>query len=169
MNSLRSKDRQSGAALIVCLLLLLVMTLLGTGSMHASILQERMAGNVYDYNQAFQRAENTLRNIEIKVSEKIITSSTAGLKMPSLDWVGQAMESDCSATIIMQRPDFQQFWSQDAVTEQDYVVVPIPKNSPCIPAEEIGFNATEYYWVISRAEGLSGAAVVSVQSIYSMR
>jgi len=56
--------RQSGAALIVALIFLLLMTLLSTSSMRTSTMQERMAGNMRDWNLGFQGAEASLRAAE---------------------------------------------------------------------------------------------------------
>ncbi len=55
---------QSGAALIVALIFLLLMTMLGTSSMRTSTMQERMAGNMRDWNLGFQGAEASLRAAE---------------------------------------------------------------------------------------------------------
>lgn len=49
--------RQEGAVLIVSLILLVVLTMLGISGIEATKLETRMAANVHDYNQAFQRAE----------------------------------------------------------------------------------------------------------------
>lgn len=56
--------QQQGVALIVVLLLLLVVTLIGLASMRGTLLQERMAGNVYARSEAFQSAEAVLREAE---------------------------------------------------------------------------------------------------------
>ncbi|HLT89682.1 MAG TPA: PilX N-terminal domain-containing pilus assembly protein [Woeseiaceae bacterium] len=56
--------RESGAALIVALIFLLLMTLISTSSMRTSTMQERMAGNLRDWNIGFQSAEATLRAAE---------------------------------------------------------------------------------------------------------
>jgi Tfp pilus assembly protein PilX len=56
--------RQRGAALVVSLLLLLVMTLLALGASHSTQLQERMAGNQRDMEVALQGAEAGLREAE---------------------------------------------------------------------------------------------------------
>lgn len=58
------RKSQSGAALIVALLFLLLMTMLGTSSMRTSTMQERMAGNMRDWNLGFQGAEASLRAAE---------------------------------------------------------------------------------------------------------
>lgn len=56
--------RQQGAALILALIFLLLMTLLSTSSMRTSTMQERMAGNMRDWNLGFQSAEAALRQAE---------------------------------------------------------------------------------------------------------
>ena len=59
-----SLRRERGAALVVALVFLLVMTVLGVTSMRTTTLQERMAGNLQDKNLAFQAAEAALREGE---------------------------------------------------------------------------------------------------------
>ena len=59
-----SRARQDGAALILALIFLLLMTLLSTSSMRTSTMQERMAGNLRDWNLGFQGAEAALRDAE---------------------------------------------------------------------------------------------------------
>lgn len=59
-----SRKRESGAALIVALIFLLLMTLISTSSMRTSTMQERMAGNLRDWNLGFQSAEAALRTAE---------------------------------------------------------------------------------------------------------
>lgn len=55
---------QRGAALIMVLLMLLVITLLGMASMRGAILQERMAGATIGRSLAFHAAESALREAE---------------------------------------------------------------------------------------------------------
>lgn len=52
--------RQSGAALAIALVLLVVVTLVGLASIRGTTLQEKMAGNQYDRGVAFQAAEAAL-------------------------------------------------------------------------------------------------------------
>ena len=60
----RLPHRQTGAALITGLILLIVMTLIGVTAMQTTALEERMAGNMRDQNLAFQAAEAGLRDAE---------------------------------------------------------------------------------------------------------
>lgn len=56
--------QESGAVLIVALILLLLMTIVGISSIKGSNMQELMAGNVRDRQIAFQAAEAALRQGE---------------------------------------------------------------------------------------------------------
>lgn len=58
------RNHQRGAALIVALTILIVMTLIGVTSMRTTTLEEKMAGNLQDRNRAFQAAETALRDAE---------------------------------------------------------------------------------------------------------
>ena len=52
---------QRGAVLIVALVLLLVLTILGTAGIQDTAMEERMAGNFRDHSAAMQAAESALR------------------------------------------------------------------------------------------------------------
>ncbi|MBL3588164.1 MAG: pilus assembly protein [gamma proteobacterium endosymbiont of Lamellibrachia anaximandri] len=60
---LRSKPER-GATLIFALMLLMVLTVLGISGISNSVLEERMSGNFYHANTAFQSAETALRVAE---------------------------------------------------------------------------------------------------------
>ena len=61
-------SRQSGASLIVVLILLLVMTLLGLAVLGNTLLEERMSANMFDRSLGFQAAESALREGEALVA-----------------------------------------------------------------------------------------------------
>src|SRR5690606_12515544 len=56
--------RQRGAVLVISLVMLVLVTLLGITAMQNSTMQERLAGNLWDRNKAFQAAEAGLRTGE---------------------------------------------------------------------------------------------------------
>lgn len=62
---------QGGAALIVSLLMLMVMTLIGVTAMQTNLLEEKMAGNFRDTNLAFQAAEAGLRDAEADIVSRV--------------------------------------------------------------------------------------------------
>jgi len=57
-------NKQTGSALIISLLILLVMTMLGIASMSTSTLEEKMAANDRNQKVAFENAELTLDDAE---------------------------------------------------------------------------------------------------------
>jgi type IV pilus assembly protein PilX len=62
--------RQAGAALVVSLILLLVLTLIGVTGMRSSSMEEKMAGNMRDRNVAFQSAESGVRTGEKWIADR---------------------------------------------------------------------------------------------------
>lgn len=64
------KKREAGSALIIGLTILLLMLILGTAGMRTTIMEERMAGNTRDYNNAFQSGEVGLIDGEQDVRNK---------------------------------------------------------------------------------------------------
>ncbi|MDX1803891.1 MAG: PilX N-terminal domain-containing pilus assembly protein [Alcanivorax sp.] len=60
-------EKQQGAALVIGLILLLIMTLLGITAMRGTTLQERMSGALKDKDIALQAAESALRDGEQQV------------------------------------------------------------------------------------------------------
>lgn len=65
------RTRQSGSALIIALIFLLIMTVLSTSSMRNSMMQERMTGNMRDWHLGFQGAEAGLRAAEKYLSDTV--------------------------------------------------------------------------------------------------
>lgn len=57
----RARTPEGGAALVVGLIILGVMTVLGLGAMRGSALEERMAGNLQDRHDALQAAEAAMQ------------------------------------------------------------------------------------------------------------
>jgi len=62
---MRRTTRENGAALIVALVLLVVVTLLGVTGLRNVTLEEKMAAATYDRSLAFQAAEVALREGEV--------------------------------------------------------------------------------------------------------
>lgn len=56
--------KQNGAALIISLIILLLLTIIGVSGMQTTALEERMAGNMRDKGMAFESAEAALRDAE---------------------------------------------------------------------------------------------------------
>ena len=66
---LKGLQAERGAALIISLVFMLILTIIGAASMQSATLQERMAGNARNLEQAFQAAEAALREAEIELAK----------------------------------------------------------------------------------------------------
>ena len=54
--------RERGAALVIALVMLLILTILGIAAMNTSSLEEKMAGNTQEQTHAFQAAESGINS-----------------------------------------------------------------------------------------------------------
>lgn len=78
MKPIHPKSKQQGAALVVGLIVLLIMTLLGVSSMGSATLELKMANNLQTHNYAFQAAQST--------AALITDSASANTQIQALDW-----------------------------------------------------------------------------------
>lgn len=76
------KDRghraQRGAALVISLVLLVIMTVLALAMLRTTLLDERMSGGLYDRGLAFQAAEAALREAEAVIAPGTATFPASG-------------------------------------------------------------------------------------------
>ncbi|GEM_PF-252377 len=85
---------QRGAALVVAMLLLLVMTLLGISGVENSLLEERMSGNFHESYTAMQSAETALRTAENWLTAEVTAGAVQFIPKsdtsydPEKDWFG---------------------------------------------------------------------------------
>jgi type IV pilus assembly protein PilX len=71
-------NRQSGAVLVISLIMLLLLTMIGVSSSQNAGMEERMAGNSRDKNLAFQAAESALRAAESSLPRPSTDFTAAG-------------------------------------------------------------------------------------------
>jgi len=62
------KSRQKGVALAVALILLVVITLVGFAAVRGTLMQQKMAANLYDRQIAFQNAEAAIRVATVRLA-----------------------------------------------------------------------------------------------------
>lgn len=97
---------QSGVALIVVLMLLIIITLLGLASMRGAIMQERMAANTVSRSLAFQAAEAGLRQAEVIARDGSLSFPASGCSAGL-----------CAMTVPGSAPAWEadSFWGSDKV------------------------------------------------------
>ncbi len=99
------QSKQSGAALIVSLVMLTVMTLLGVSTVKMTVIGERMAGHFFNKQSSFDSAEAALREGEDDSDAFPLyapTDGTDGLFLPNP--AGEPKWSD-AATVWKTRDD----------------------------------------------------------------
>jgi type IV pilus assembly protein PilX len=79
-SSSHKPGHEGGAALIVTLIVLVIVTLLALASLRGTLLQERMSANLYDRELGFQAAETALRE-----AENAIKTNAAGFDCDCAD------------------------------------------------------------------------------------
>jgi type IV pilus assembly protein PilX len=70
-------NKQHGAVLIMGLVLLMALTIVGVAMMSNNTLEQRMAGNAFDSNLAFNAAETASRSVERLIFPLTIPPSTS--------------------------------------------------------------------------------------------
>lgn len=170
--------RSRGVSLLVSLIFLVVLTLLGLTAARVAIMQERMAGNVRETNEAFQAAEATLREIEQRL-QAIAQGGTGGLPVVPT-WADISLNrNDCTLQSKAEN-DWTAWdsapWQTAPTTGNDYLVVSISAvvesggdlfQPPCLPISSADDTALDdAYIIVARATGPAATGDVIVQSIY---
>jgi type IV pilus assembly protein PilX len=180
---MHNSRRQRGAVLIVALIFLLVMTMLILASVRGTVMQERMAGNLYDRSLAFQAAETALRAgetfVELNAPKPTGTaceSGTCGKPDPDAEPVWKdadnwedahsAEDGHDHAIQVGDLPVPPQFLVELLADDMPEVNIcestAIDPDAPCFAGPQ-GLR----YRITARS-GESGRAVVVLQSIYAV-
>jgi type IV pilus assembly protein PilX len=170
--------RESGAALIVSLLLLLVLTILGVVMMQTSRMQERMAGNTRDLNMGLQGAESGLRYGEAILqayAAKPDESSTIPCTVcwnnvlpiaiydpAQFDWMANAQTYGAGTVPAALSGSTQQLNQEPRYTTEHLAFVK-DNEDPTDP------SGRDFYQITSRSTGATGLTNVVLQSTYARR
>lgn len=68
---------EAGAALVMSLVILLILTIIGIAAMNTSSFEERMAGNVQESTLAFEAAESGVNQALTTAGAFVLTSATS--------------------------------------------------------------------------------------------
>ncbi|MEM7053396.1 MAG: PilX N-terminal domain-containing pilus assembly protein [Pseudomonadota bacterium] len=177
---MQQPKQQQGAALFISLMFLIILTLIGISAANVSVMQERMAGNVRETNDAFQRAESTLRAIEENLTDAA-TSSGGFSRIPIWPEILTSLSLSVSDCTLSQADISTWPWQPFSVTidgqtiSSEFVVISLTDfelggvvyGSPCRPMNEANPTPTaQYFLVAARAQGDAGVGDVVVQSIF---
>lgn len=164
---------QTGAVLIVSLLLLLVLTILGAAAMRNTTLEERMAGNMRDLQVAFSAAEAALH-----AGEEALRAPALPAFLPANGNTGGYYQADSS---LWKDSDFwttpdkvipyagkDDIFSDELFAPPAYYLEELPNVQSAGGSIEAGvaFDAGVYR-VTARGTGLSDTSVVILQTVFA--
>lgn len=164
--------RETGAALIVSLIALLILTILGVAASRMSQLEERMTGNTQDANVALQAAEAALRTGELFLIQPELPYfvGSDGLYEPATASNPPLWETvDWDAALAVRSYDgFAGAAGSLARANARYFIEELP--NAVSPGESLAADAAadeaKYYRITARGVGIGGRAVVTLQSTF---
>jgi type IV pilus assembly protein PilX len=159
---------EKGAALIISMIFLLVLTIIGLAGMDVTGLEEKMAGNMRDRNIAFQAAEAALRDGENYLQTQAILPAFDGSDgLYSLTTNGDknwniVTWSSSAAVRSYTGPGFSELNSTAAYIIEDLAAA---SSNDSLEAG-VPVDNKRYYRITARAEGLSSTTAVMLQTVY---
>ena len=170
-------NRQRGAVLIVALVLLLVLTLLGTAGIRDTAMEERMAGNFRDHSAALESAETALR-----VAEGLL-GTTAGYSGMAFDGTDGTYEViDTSTSVDPLGANYSRSIPTAALTHDgellvhalpEYYVESLPRYRESMlddgtrgVNDSAGGDVPCFYRITAKASGISPNTEVILQTTY---
>lgn len=171
-----NSSKQSGAALLVGLVFLLLLTLLGLTSSNVAMMQERMAGNYVQANQAFQSSESALRAIESRVFNDVcLGGGSGGLgAIPNM----QSLPIEPNDCVLAGLTLPVESWALAPIDQPEgdgwarYYIARLPLQPRCSPANSARLGGgqsvrNESYAILASGRAVSGTSEAIVQSIFS--
>lgn len=161
------RAHQSGVALVVALILLVIMTLAGLAAMRTVALEERMSGQTYDRSISFQAAEAALVEGEALVDIASPPTPTSGCSLgvcaPPLPnvperWLDGTFTNWASGATIAS--------GGISITPQ-YIVEYLGDTFPCNPGSPMGTNDCKRYRITARSNAGADRASVVLQTIFA--
>ncbi len=164
-------SKQGGAVLIVALVLLLVLTILGTAGIQNTLITERMSGNYHDIAVAFESAEAGLRSgerllVDASTHAALLFDGTDGSwRVPEL---GTSVEFGVDSNYMINTGMSEVPSSAHAASS--YYLEELPKIKDPKGSLVVGFPDQQFpesfYRVTSKGVGVSPAVEVILQSTY---
>jgi type IV pilus assembly protein PilX len=169
MNKHTSLTHQSGAVLIVSLIMLLLLTLIGTTGMQSTTLEEKMAGNMRNKELAFQAAESALKAAEASLNPPPLVSTFVDAGTGGF-YSNTSTIPTASAILTDSFWTANPFVTSSVTTLGNDIATPVyiiqdMGVADCTGAA-IGSGGCRNYRITARATGGTANAVVILQSFY---
>lgn len=181
--------RERGAALIISLILLVLITLISVASLRNVVLEEKMVSNFYDRSLAFQSAEAGLRAGEaVAVAQASASPKHAQALALAVPTSATQCTSSCSGGLCSPpgpAPDFfcEGRWNMTGFTgwtnatgvslntqagsAPQYFVEFLGNTYPCDPATPLVNTTCARYRITARSQTGADRAEVMLQSVYA--
>jgi type IV pilus assembly protein PilX len=172
-------QKQHGAALVISLILLTLITIIGLSAMRSGVMQQKMATNERDAELAFQATETVLRDAENWLSSQLVEPLATANGSTNV-WELNAMDpNDGNPQSWWQERD-QTWWNNTGVS---YGVALDNINTPPLSIIEYQYfksddliigdggppNGTSYYRITGQGTGGSDFARSLLQSTLAKR
>lgn len=181
-NDLRLKRQQSGIALFLSLVMLLILTMLGVSSVQTTSMQERMSRNALDSNLAFQSTESALHDGEDYIEDQINSlvpfqaanaedngfyiqkGPTETPNWHSIDWqaANGFREADTNVPGVAEQPKYILEHVRTIVSDQDRL------NLDNI-GQDTGSGRTQIFRITVLGTGGTSTAQAMIQSTYGKK
>lgn len=176
---------ERGAALIISLILLVLITLVGVASLRNVVLEEKMAANYYDRSLAFQSAEAGLRAGEgVAVAQASTTPKHAQALALAVPTDNTQCSSSCSGGLCSAPGEFcEGRWEMTGFTgwtsatgvtlntqagsAPQYFVEFLGNTFPCDPSTPLVNTTCARYRITARSQTGVDRSEVILQSVYA--
>jgi type IV pilus assembly protein PilX len=166
--------RQQGAAMVIALVMLLILTLLATASARMTLLDERMMGNTQDRNVAFQGAEAAIRTGETVLAVAgVLPAFNNGLGLwqpaaPGVMPVWESVDWENVGADVLAYDGLADAPGNLANATASYLIEEMPP-VPCVGCSIVAGVVPDepaIYRVTARGVGAAGNATVTLQTTY---
>lgn len=138
------RRRQSGAALYIALVMLILMALIGIVAMQVAGLQERMSANYQAGSLAFQNAEEDARAQEVALKSAVAAGNAIATSLPPRDCTTSFdAEAYTGSDPYVRRLDLCFSWGgldypsdESEKTDQIYKITAFAKDRPLFASSE---------------------------------
>jgi type IV pilus assembly protein PilX len=169
----RHRTAQSGVALVVALILLVVMTLVGLNGLRNVTLEERMTANTFDRSISFQAAEAALKEAEALVESQAALPAmqpAAGTACNAANGVcGAPTPPELERWLDNTTPWFSATTLNNggiSITPQ-YMIEFLGNGFTCSPGAAGSATNCSRYRITARSNAGADRSVVILQSIYA--
>jgi len=151
-------EKQSGVALIVGLIILLLLTIIMVSAVKVTVLEEKMSGNSQNQNVAFQAAESALREAEATI---LLYSDLN----PQVDWNGDGtQEANPFRPYKMTNGYFQN--TSDPICWEGLCGVTTPLQSDLFKAVKASKPAADFHTAVGSKTASTGIAGIAAEPEY---